>query len=322
MININDIVKKEFIDLSKEEREFVHKLFLKYYVRREIAEQNKKLSKIFSMQNNSSQSIATFFNYFNSAFLNCNLISCLSEQEASTYYLANLSNDEFNYLVNSTTSFNRQMALVCFSLREHERIPNRVDLKTMIAYANMQNLAIKNIESGTYKSIYDAITNSAQTIRHEFKQKYGHSLNDNRAKETCENYKAPGKKISSIFIKMLLQLQKEIELMPQNEAQKLIETLFSPTDASMQNLKKAVAIAPIKAEQEVIRARAIQEELAIKSRKNGNVEFNDYCDISDYDEAFSSTYEQECLNNEINSALFVNLSPLQTELSNHLTKKK
>ena len=121
---------------------------------------------------------------------------------------------------------------------------------------------------------------------------------------------------------MLSQLQKEIELMPQNEAQKLIETLFSPTDASMQNLKKAVAIAPIKAEQEVIRARAIQEELAIKSRKNGNVEFNDYCDISDYDEVFSSTYEQECLNNEINSALFVNLSPLQTELSNHLTKKK
>ena len=220
MININDIVKKEFIDLSKEEREFVHKLFLKYYVRREIAEQNKKLSKIFSMQNNSSQSIATFFNYFNSSFLNCNLISCLSEQEAATYYLSNLSNDEFNYLVNSTTSFNRQMALVCFSLREHERIPNRVDLKTMIAYANMQNLAIKNIESGTYKSIYDAITNAAQTIRHEFKQKYGHSLNDNRAKETCENYKAPGKKISSVFIKMLSQLQKEIELMPQNEAQK------------------------------------------------------------------------------------------------------
>lgn len=322
MININDIVKKEFIDLSKEEREFVHKLFLKHYVRREIAEQNKKLSKIFSMQNNSSQSIATFFNYFNSAFLNCNLISCLSEQEASTYYLANLSNDEFNHLVNSTTSFNRQMALVCFSLREHERIPNRVDLKTMIAYANMQNLAIKNIESGTYKSIYDAITNAAQTIRHEFKQKYGHSLNDNRAKETCENYKAPGKKISSVFIKMLSQLQKEIELMPQNEAQKLIETLFSPTDASMQNLKKAVAIAPIKAEQEVIRARAIQEELAIKSRKNGNVEFNDYCDISDYDEAFSYSFEQQCFKEEMIEALMTNLKSVQIELSSQLSKKK
>ena len=322
MININDIVKKEFIDLSKEEREFVHKLFLKYYVRREIAEQNKQLSKIFSMQNNSSQSIATFFNFFNSSFLNCNLISCLSEQEASTYYLTNLSNDEFNWLVNNANSFNRQMALVCFSLRDHERIPNRVDLKTMIAYANMQNLAIKNIESGTYKSIYDAITNAAQTIRHEFKQKYGHSLNDNRAKETCENYKAPGKKVSTIFLKMLSQLQNEIEAMPTHEAQKLIETLFTPTDLSMQNLKKAVAVTPIKAEQEIKTAQNIQKNIAIKSNTDGKIEFDDYCDIRDYDEAFSYSFEQQCFKEEMIEALMTNLKPIQNEISNQLSKKK
>lgn len=322
MININDIVKKEFIDLSKEEREFVHKLFLKYYVRREIAEQNKQLSKIFSTQNNSSQSIATFFNYFNSSFLNCNLISCLSEQEASTYYLSNLSNDEFNWLVNNANSFNRQMALVCFSLRDHERIPNRVDLKTMIAYANMQNLAIKNIESGTYKSIYDAITNAAQTIRHEFKQKYGHSLNDNRAKETCENYKAPGKKVSTIFLKMLSQLQHEIEAMPTYEAQKLIETLFTPTNLSMHNLKKAVAVAPIKAEKEVQHARNIQKNLAIKSSTDGKIEFDDYCDIRDYDEAFSYSFEQQCFKEEMIEALMTNLKSVQIELSSQLSKKK
>ena len=322
MININDIVKKEFIDLSKEEREFVHKLFLKYYVRREIAEQNKQLSKIFSMQNNSSQSIATFFNFFNSSFLNCNLISCLSEQEASTYYLTNLSNDEFNWLVNNAYSFNRQMALVCFSLRDHERIPNRVDLKTMIAYANMQNLAIKNIESGTYKSIYDAITNAAQTIRHEFKQKYGHSLNDNRAKETCENYKAPGKKVSTIFLKMLSQLQNEIEAMPTHEAQKLIETLFTPTDLSMQNLKKAVAVTPIKAEQEIKTAQNIQKNIAIKSNTDGKIEFDDYCDIRDYDEAFSYSFEQQCFKEEMIEALMTNLKPIQNEISNQLSKKK
>lgn len=322
MININDIVKKEFIDLSKEEREFVHKLFLKYYVRREIAEQNKQLSKIFSMQNNSSQSIATFFNFFNSSFLNCNLISCLSEQEASTYYLTNLSNDEFNWLVNNASSFNRQMALVCFSMRDHERIPNRVDLKTMIAYANMQNLAIKNIESGTYKSIYDAITNAAQTIRHEFKQKYGHSLNDNRAKETCENYKAPGKKVSTIFLKMLSQLQNEIEAMPTHEAQKLIETLFTPTDLSMQNLKKAVAVAPIKAEQEIKTAQNIQKNIAIKSNTDGKIEFDDYCDIRDYDEAFSYSFEQQCFKEEMIEALMTNLKPIQNEISNQLSKKK
>ena len=322
MININDIVKKEFIDLSKEEREFVHKLFLKYYVRREIVEQNKKLSKIFSMQNNSSQSIATFFNFFNSSFLNCNLISCLSEQEASTYYLTNLSNDEFNWLVNNASSFNRQMALVCFSMRDHERIPNRVDLKTMIAYANMQNLAIKNIESGTYKSIYDAITNAAQTIRHEFKQKYGHSLNDNRAKETCENYKAPGKKVSTIFLKMLSQLQNEIEAMPTHEAQKLIETLFTPTDLSMQNLKKAVAVAPIKAEQEIKTAQNIQKNIAIKSNTDGKIEFDDYCDIRDYDEAFSYSFEQQCFKEEMIEALMTNLKSVQIELSSQLPKKK
>ncbi len=322
MININDIVKKEFIDLSKEEREFVHKLFLKYYVRREIAEQNKQLSKIFSMQNNSSQSIATFFNFFNSSFLNCNLISCLSEQEASTYYLTNLSNDEFNWLVNNASSFNRQMALVCFSMRDHERIPNRVDLKTMIAYANMQNLAIKNIESGTYKSIYDAITNAAQTIRHEFKQKYGHSLNDNRAKETCENYKAPGKKVSTIFLKMLSQLQNEIEAMPTHEAQKLIETLFTPTDLSMQNLKKAVAVTPIKAEQEIKTAQNIQKNIAIKSNTDGKIEFDDYCDIRDYDEAFSYSFEQQCFKEEMIEALMTNLKPIQNEISNQLSKKK
>ena len=322
MININDIVKKEFIDLSKEEREFVHKLFLKYYVRREIAEQNKQLSKIFSMQNNSSQSIATFFNFFNSSFLNCNLISCLSEQEASTYYLTNLPNDEFNWLVNNAASFNRQMALVCFSMRDHERIPNRVDLKTMIAYANMQNLAIKNIESGAYTSIYDAITNAAQTIRHEFKQKYGHSLNDNRAKEACENYKAPGKKVSTIFSKMLLQLQNEIELMPQNEAQKLIETLFTPTHLSMHNLKKAVAVAPIKAEQEIKHAQNIQKNIAIKSNTDGKIEFNDYCDIRDFDEVFSNSFEQQCFKEEMVEALMTNLKPIQNEISNQLSKKK
>ena len=48
MFNLNEAVKHDFKDLSKEDQDYILKTFLRYIVRSEVADNNKILSSMFS----------------------------------------------------------------------------------------------------------------------------------------------------------------------------------------------------------------------------------------------------------------------------------
>lgn len=167
----NDVSKLGFSNVDFEDQKSIFYQFQRYVVRKSIADNNAELSSIFKSQGDYS----TCFNYFNSAFVgNYNMLNLLRDGELDS--LPNMSNASFESLLNNAR-FDRQIALICYSLRNNERIPNRVDYPVLIAYANMQDRVLKYYNNG--ESIFDAMKIAGEETRDEFFKKYGCSMEYN-----------------------------------------------------------------------------------------------------------------------------------------------
>ena len=165
----NDVSQLGYANVDFETQKSIFYQFQRYAVRRSIALNNANLSNIFRVQ----KEVTDYYKAFNSAFIgNYNLSSLLHDGELGN--LQNLTNEEFEELLNNS-NFERQIALICFSLRNKERIPNRVDYPVLIAYANMQERVLKYYNNGNY--IFDAIKLAGDETRAEFESKYGCSMN-------------------------------------------------------------------------------------------------------------------------------------------------
>lgn len=164
----NGASKTEFSKLSFDDQKSLYYQFQRYAVRKEIADNNALLSSIFKKVGDYS----SYFNAFNSAFIgNHNMIDLLYDGELDS--LPYMSNASFESKL-SNAKFERQIALICYSLRNNERIPNRVDFPVLIAYANMQNRVLKYYRQGV--RVIDAIDRAGQETREEFLNKYGCSM--------------------------------------------------------------------------------------------------------------------------------------------------
>ena len=151
MLTIKEAKKLPFEQLDDETVTYFYELFKKYVVRKQIADKNKELTSLFvrRLHTTNPRDFAACFNEFNSCFVGSNLIRELDYDEIHTTFLKDMSEDRFNAHINARgNTFDRKIALMCFSLRPSERIPNRVDFPVMLAYANMQTkvleLAAKN----------------------------------------------------------------------------------------------------------------------------------------------------------------------------------
>lgn len=164
----NGASKIKYNELSYEDQKSLYYQFQRYAVRKEIADQNILLSSIFK----STGDYSACFNAFNSAFIgNNNLIDLLADGELDN--LPYLSNSEFESKLLSSR-FERQLALICYSLRNNERIPNRVDYPVLISYANMQNRVLNYKRQGY--TLGDSIYRAGEETREEFLNKYGCSV--------------------------------------------------------------------------------------------------------------------------------------------------
>ena len=165
----NDVSKVGYANLDFEDQKSLFYQFQRYVVRRSIAENNAELSSIFKAQGDFS----SCFNAFNSAFIgNYNMLGLLRDGELDS--IPNMSNSSFEALLNNA-KFERQIALICYSLRNNERIPNRVDYPVLISYANMQDRVLSYHDKGEY--LFDAIKLAGEETREEFMYKYGCSMN-------------------------------------------------------------------------------------------------------------------------------------------------
>ena len=172
MFNLNEAVKHDFKDLSKEDQDYILKTFLRYIVRSEVADNNKVLSSMFSNGRPDARVIAGHFQSINSAFVNCNLISQISYDEATTTLLRDKSNESFNYRLAHTSDLREGAAVILFSQRPNENIPNRIDDEVLVAYSDMQTRIIRNIRLDKFRSTFDAIIYAAKQTRYEYSKKY------------------------------------------------------------------------------------------------------------------------------------------------------
>ena len=148
MLTIKEAKKIPFEQLDDATKEFLYDLFKRYVVRKKIADTNKTLSSMFSRKfGPNPRDYARCFNDFNSCFVSSDLIRNLTYDEIHTNFLKKMTEDQFNsFLERTGNSFDRKIALMCFSGRPSERIANRVTFPVMLAYANMQELVIEKMK--------------------------------------------------------------------------------------------------------------------------------------------------------------------------------
>lgn len=298
--DINSALKKKYSELSKEEQQYVYSTYMRYLVRKEVAEQNNVLSTYFSNGSSNGKVISQYFNYFNSSFANCNLISQLNYDEVNTDYLLDISEDSFNRLITNAGSFSRQVALICYSRRNHERIPNRVTYEALVAYADMQYRTIQNIESKKFRSIYDAMTDAAKVTRYEFEKKFGHRINDTRALSECKDYKRPGKKTAMVWNNMNEHFVERIEKMEGEQSLEFLLKHFAPTLKMRTELEANAESSRRKAKSSMkSRFETILDAMHIK--EGDQLTFDAYANIADYDEIKSPTYVEGEISDAVKS---------------------
>lgn len=205
MLTIKEAKKIPYEMLDDETKEYVYDLFKKYVVRKKIADNNKYLTSLFARRlGHNPREYAKCFNEFNSDFVASNLIGQLSYDEIHTTYLKKMTEDQFNaYLDRTGNSFDRKIALMCFSLRPSERIANRVTYPVMLAYANMQDKVVERIKTEPKTSLSRIFAESAKDIRADFLRQTGHKINDTQIASTRTDYKALGKKCAPIWKGMI-----------------------------------------------------------------------------------------------------------------------
>lgn len=298
MITLKEAKKIPFEQLDDETQTYFYEQFKRYIVRKQIADTNKELSALFSKKLGSfdPRKFATCFNDFNSLFVSADLIRELDYDEIHTTFLRDMSEERFNaYLSRHGGSFDRKIALMCFSLRPSERIANRVSYPVMQAYANMQTLVLELAKKHPKASLHDIFASAARTVRIDFYQKYGHTINETEIAAERTDYKALGKKTAPVWQGLLELYKKRLHDLPALEAAAFVLENFVFTEKDRLALSERIENAQNKAHTNLVDARAFMEMQAEENPDTYNV--------ADYDEVFSRSYAEEIYSDAMIPAL-------------------
>lgn len=288
MLTIKEVKKIPYEQIDSETEGYLYDLFRRYAVRKQIADANKELTSLFSktLRTTNPRDYAGCFNAFNSAFVNANLIGQLEYDEIHTNYLREMSEDRFNYHISRPyNSFERKIALMCFSQRPSERIANRAEFSVMIAYANMQQRVIEMLQNNPRASIDDIIKTAAKAVRKEHVEQTGKRINDTEIADERTDYKSVGKKAAPLWKSMLQSYKKRLQDYRSIEAANFVLENFVFTDADKKTFYGIYDKAMTDACRTVQEARAIADQQAEENP--------DYYNLQDYDEVYSNGYAEE-----------------------------
>lgn len=298
---------KLFIDYSPEEQEEIRKSFLKFFVRKEIANQNKKLKEIFSRYGESYAEGVTFgFSNFNSAFVDLDFVKTLNDYESmdESKYFSLSENERKIY------DFNVGISQICMYKTPGVSIPNCVSLPLMVAYANMQNKVLLNV--GKFSdNILDVIYNAGIEIRGDYLKKYKKTLNDSSVRKASEAHKTDTKSNCKKWVAYLEFLKFEIS---NGESRQSIDYLFENvflTDKNQLRILESLERASQEAVRNIEQKRDHMKKSSLSNYEDEDkvdLEFNDFANIADYDEVFSEDYYEDMVNSARNDVLiqFVN----------------
>ncbi len=295
MLTIKEAKKIPFEQLDDETKEFLYDLFKRYVVRKKISDTNKTLTSLFAKRlGQNPREYAKCFNEFNSRFVGSDLIRFLTYDEIHTSFLKKMTEEQFNYFLERTgNSFDRKIALMCFSGRPSERIANRVSFPVMLAYANMQDMVVEALEKDAKVSISRVIEESARQVRGEFKTTTGMKINDTEIAKTRTDYKSVGKKCAPIWKQMLEFYKKGVEKFEPFEAVNFVRENFVFTTRGINQFDAEIRAAILNASRSIEQSQLFMLDYMEEHP-------DDYIP-ADTDEVFSNEY--------ITSTYFENLSP-------------
>lgn len=301
MLSFKEIKKANipFEMLDDETKEYLYDTFKRYVVRKQIADTNKDLTSLFmSKFGNNPREFSKAFNEFNSRFVAADLIRQLTYDEIHTDYLKRLSEESFNnYLVRNGGSFERKIALMCFSMRPSERIANRVEFPVMVAYANMQTKVFEMARKYPQKSLSSIFAEVAKEVRNDFAKENGKTINSTKIAEKREDYKALGKKAAFLWKQMIEFYQKGLLDFEALEAGNFFRENFVFTKKAEQKFDKEVDVALMQASTKVSEDR-FRAEIDMEEHPESYIP-------ADYDEVMSRNYADEIYSDKMNKALGV-----------------
>ncbi len=289
MLTIKEAKKIPFAELDDETKEFFYDTFKRYVVRKHISDRNKELSSLFSrkLRTTNPREFANCFNELNSRFVNANLIRELDYDEIHTDYLRNMTEDRFNYALNQRgNTFERKIALICFSRRPSERIANRMDFPLLVAYADMQDLVFEFAEKYPNLALSQIFQMAANSVRANFIKNNGHKINDSKIAETRTDYKSLGKKCAPVWKQMLEFYMNGLENIDALEGANFVLENFVFTSQVKNEFLERIQPEIEKASLHLQSDREFMQKQAD--------EMPEYYDVSDYDEVmYSKTYEND-----------------------------
>lgn len=299
MLTLKEMKKIPYEELDEDSKEYLYQIFKRYVVRKQIADANKELTSLFvSRFGNNPREFSKAFNEFNSCFVGSNLIRNLHYDEIHTDYLKRLDEDAFNaYLERNGGSFDRKIALMCFSMRPSERIANRVEFPVMVAYANMQTLVFERARRSPNKPLYEIFAEAAKEIRAEFAKANGRTINSTKIAEKREDYKSLGKKAAVSWKQMLEFYQKGLLDFEALETANFYGENFVFTAKAQKYFDKMIQGALKTASDKVAEDR-LRAEIDIEENLDTYVP-------ADYDEVMSRGYADEIYSDQVNKALDV-----------------
>ena len=285
MLTIKEAKKIPYTELDEETKEYFYDIFKRYVVRKHIAERNKELSSLLSrrLKTTNPREFAGYFNDFNSRFVNATLIRELDYDEIHTNYLRDMSEDRFNYHLQRTgNTFERKIALICFSGRPSERIANRVEFPVLVAYANMQDMVFELAEKYPNMDISQIFQMAASAVRANFVKTHGKKINQTTIAEERTDYKSLGKKAAPVWKQMLEFYMKGLEDIRVLEASQFVYDNFLFTDEARKEYTKKLEPAMKKGSEQLQADREFMQRQAD--------EMPDYYDVADYDEVMYSKH--------------------------------
>lgn len=297
---------KNFSEYSAEEQEMIRFSLKKFLVRNQISEQNKELRDHFSKKSSNYDAVAYNFNNFNSCFMGVDLYSLMNSYDDL---------DEYTYFSRPENErkmfeFNYDIARAIFSKKAGERIPNRVTLPIMVAYADMQSKVLALMVGNKY-DVDEIIEWSAREVRKEYQEKYGKPLNDSEIQPLEEAHKFNTKSNCKKWVSYLKALKSELSTKTVAEMKEILEKNLFLTELERERLARNVKNASEKAKQIVKDQQNSFKEKSLIYGEDGGFEFNEYANPADYDEIFSaeyiddmcSYYEKNIIQNEVESLI-------------------
>ena len=297
MLILKDAKKTPYVELDEQTKEHVYDLFKRYVVRKQISDQNTELSRLFSsIYGKDGRSISTCFNEFNGAFLGSNLISYLNYDECQTTFLKDMSKEAFNSYLMRAGSFDRQMALIVYSMRSSERIPNRLEFPVLVAYANMQSMVLEEAKHRKGESLTRIFQRVSRVIRNEFYEEHGYELNLSRILPESFDHDRAGKHGAGLWKQMMDYYMAGLKTIKTSEAVAFIVENFIFTKKAYKGYEENMSDALERADRSVERQREIMSQQI--------EEFPDSYNIADYDEVYSTSAMSEAEDEAIRSAMF------------------